>query len=118
MKGLLFALLIILPFIFGSYTLAQESNQNPSKLEKATLAGGCFWCLESAMEKLEGVIEAISGYTGGHTENPTYEQVSSGTTGHYEAVEVTFDPKKNNLSGNLGRLLEKYQSDRSLWSIR
>jgi peptide methionine sulfoxide reductase msrA/msrB len=94
MKGLLFALLIILPFIFGSYALAQESNQNPSKLEKATLAGGCFWCLESAMEKLEGVIEAISGYTGGHTENPTYEQVSSGTTGHYEAVEVTFDPKK------------------------
>lgn len=94
MKGLLFALLIILPFIFGSYVLAQESNQNPSKLEKATLAGGCFWCLESAMEKLEGVIEAVSGYTGGHTENPTYEQVSSGSTGHYEAVEVTYDPDK------------------------
>jgi len=93
MKGMLLALLILWPFILGSSVSAQEPVQNAPKLEKATLAGGCFWCLESAMEKLEGVIKAISGYTGGHTENPTYEQVCSGTTGHYEAVEIIYDPE-------------------------
>ncbi|MFO7783366.1 MAG: peptide-methionine (R)-S-oxide reductase MsrB [Thermodesulfobacteriota bacterium] len=63
-------------------------------LKRATFAGGCFWCMESDFEKVEGVIEAISGYTGGHVENPTYEQVSAGTTGHVEAVEVYYDPSK------------------------
>lgn len=63
-------------------------------LEQATFAGGCFWCLEADMEKVEGVLEAVSGYTGGHVADPTYEQVSSGTTGHLEAVQVTFDPEK------------------------
>ncbi len=63
-------------------------------LEKATFAGGCFWCLEADFEKTEGVVEAVSGYTGGQTADPTYEQVSSGTTGHLEAVQVTFDPEK------------------------
>lgn len=61
-------------------------------LEKATFAGGCFWCMEAALEKVEGVIEVISGYTGGETPNPTYGEVSTGKTGHYEAVEVLFDP--------------------------
>lgn len=65
-----------------------------TKLEKATLAGGCFWCLEPPFEKLEGVKEVIPGYTGGHKENPTYEEVSSGKTGHTEAVQVIFDPSK------------------------
>ena len=60
--------------------------------EKATFAGGCFWCMEAAFEKVEGVIEAISGYTGGITVNPTYDEVSTGKTGHYEAVELIFDP--------------------------
>jgi methionine-S-sulfoxide reductase len=65
-----------------------------SNLEKATFAGGCFWCTESLFEKVKGVKEVTSGYTGGHKENPTYQQVSSGTTGHAEAVEILFDPKE------------------------
>lgn len=61
---------------------------------QATFAGGCFWCIEAAFEKLDGVKEAVSGYTGGQKENPTYEEVCSGTTGHLEAVRVTYDPSK------------------------
>jgi len=66
----------------------------PTRTETAIFAGGCFWCLEADMEKLPGVIAAESGYTGGHTANPTYEQVSSGGTGHTEAVRVSYDPAK------------------------
>jgi len=61
---------------------------------KATFAGGCFWCTEAAFQELDGVIEAVNGYTGGRAENPTYEQVCSGNTGHYEATEITYDPEK------------------------
>ena len=61
---------------------------------KATFAGGCFWCLESDFKKFEGVIEAVSGYIGGDTENPTYQEVSLGGTGHAEAVQVHYDPAK------------------------
>jgi len=64
------------------------------KHELATFAGGCFWCMEKPFEQHEGVISVVAGYTGGHTNNPTYEEVSSGTSGHLEAVEVTFDPEK------------------------
>jgi peptide-methionine (S)-S-oxide reductase len=60
--------------------------------EKATLGGGCFWCLEAVFEQVEGVTGVQSGYTGGATRNPTYEQVCSGRTGHAEVVQVTFDP--------------------------
>jgi peptide-methionine (S)-S-oxide reductase len=62
-------------------------------MEKATIAGGCFWCTEAIFKRLKGVDSAISGYTGGQTENPTYEDVCSGTTGHAEAIQITFDPK-------------------------
>ncbi len=61
-------------------------------LEKATFAGGCFWCLVEPFDTRPGIEKVISGYTGGHTENPTYEEVCSNTTGHYEAVQITFDP--------------------------
>jgi peptide-methionine (S)-S-oxide reductase len=63
-------------------------------LAKATFAGGCFWCMEPPYDKLEGVISTTSGYTGGEAKDPTYEQVSSGGTGHAEAVEVIYDPDK------------------------
>jgi len=63
-----------------------------SALRQATFAGGCFWCIEADFKKLNGVVEVISGYTGGKEENPTYNQVSSGATGHVEAVQVTYDP--------------------------
>ena len=56
------------------------------------MAGGCFWCLDAVYRTLRGVSEVISGYTGGHTQNPTYEQVTTGTTGHAEAVKVVYDP--------------------------
>lgn len=63
------------------------------RLEKATFAGGCFWCMVKPFDQWDGIHEVISGYTGGHVENPTYEQVKTGTTGHYEAVQITFDPE-------------------------
>ena len=64
------------------------------KQEIATLAGGCFWCVESDLEKIPGVLSVVSGYSGGTTKKPTYKQVSSGKTGHIESVRVTFDPEK------------------------
>ncbi|MDK2792236.1 MAG: peptide methionine sulfoxide reductase msrA/msrB [Deferribacteres bacterium] len=85
MKKIIFLTITI--FIFSGLAMAKV-------YEKATFAGGCFWCIEEAFEKIDGVIEAVSGYTGGHVENPTYRDVSSGYTGHFEAVEVTYDPLK------------------------
>ena len=66
------------------------------KMEQATFAGGCFWCTEAAYKELKGVESVVSGYTGGSKENPTYEEVSSGTTGHAEAVQITYDPAQVN----------------------
>ncbi len=74
--------------------MTEMTSDKPGKTLTATFAGGCFWCTESDFEKLEGVKEGISGYTGGHVENPTYEEVSSGSTGHVEAVQVIYDPEK------------------------
>jgi peptide-methionine (S)-S-oxide reductase len=73
----------------GTPALARAAS-----LEKAIFAAGCFWCTEAAFQDVPGVVSAVSGYTGGKVDNPTYEQVSSGRTGHAESVEVTFDPSK------------------------
>jgi peptide-methionine (S)-S-oxide reductase len=73
---------------------AAKGQTSSDRLAKATFAGGCFWCMEPPFDKLDGVISTTSGYTGGHKENPTYEEVSSGTTGHAEAIQIVYDPGK------------------------
>ena len=78
----------------ASFAVAAPAPKVPPGDEVATFAGGCFWCMESDFDKVPGVVATISGYTGGFIANPSYEQVSSGTTGHAESVEVIFDPKK------------------------
>ncbi len=80
----------------GGMTMAAEtsSTDRAAQLEKATFAGGCFWCMEPPFERLPGVVSVTSGYTGGPEKNPTYEQVSSGSTGHCESVEIAYDPAK------------------------
>jgi len=65
-----------------------------SKKDIATFAGGCFWCMEPPFDKLDGVISTTSGYTGGHQVDPTYKQVSAGSTGHTEAIQIEYDPAK------------------------
>jgi peptide methionine sulfoxide reductase msrA/msrB len=90
-------LLAALSFLLGATAFTTELEldmKNEVSTERAILAGGCFWCVESALEQLDGVEKVISGYTGGDEINPNYKQVSSGSTGHTEAVEVYFDPQK------------------------
>ncbi len=69
-------------------------DKEPQTIKKAIFAGGCFWCMEPPFEKLPGVVSVVSGYTGGTVKNPSYEQVTSGITGHLEAVEITYDPEQ------------------------
>ena len=64
-----------------------------NNLETATFGGGCFWCTEAVFDNVEGVKDVVSGYSGGHKENPTYQQVCGETTGHAEAVQIKFDPE-------------------------
>ena len=80
--------------IAGLLCLAAVGAADAQELAKATFAGGCFWCMEPPFDALDGVVSTTSGYTGGHTANPTYEQVSAGKTGHAEAVEIVYDPRK------------------------
>lgn len=74
--------------------LAMPGVAGAAELAKATFAGGCFWCMEPPYDKLDGVVSTTSGYIGGRTQNPTYEAVSAGGTGHAEAVEIVYDPAK------------------------
>lgn len=85
-------LVIVGSWLFGNkmQVLAEINNST----ETAIFAGGCFWCMEPPFDKLDGVTATVSGYSGGHTENPTYKKVSHDDTGHYEVLEVTYDPTK------------------------
>lgn len=97
-KKIVIRFLIIITFVFSFFVEGEdqkgEIKMEKEVLEKATFAGGCFWCIESAFDEIQGVKEAVSGYTGGKTEKPTYIEVSSGKTGHYEAVQVIFNSNK------------------------
>jgi len=79
---------------------------NAKNLSKAYFAGGCFWCMEESFERLEGVKEVISGYSGGITENPTYREVTYGDTGHFEVVEIIYDEEKNFLRKIIKKFLD------------
>lgn len=108
MKRYIFSFFAVFLFSCGnnaqekSVTKPEIANAEPVEvpaedgLEKAYFASGCFWCVEVIYESIEGVQEAISGYSGGHTKNPTYESSNTGRTGHAEAVEVIYDPKTVN----------------------
>lgn len=95
-------LLIIIGLLLGTLATSINDCSAASKQEKATFAGGCFWCMEAPFDKLEGVVSVTAGYTGGTVRKPTYEQVSAGGTGHAEAVQIVFDPARVSYS----RLLE------------
>lgn len=82
-------LLVLLQFAITPLAHADEAD-----LARATFAGGCFWCMEPPYDEVDGVVETISGFSGGHVENPTYEQVVRGGTGHLEVVQVVYDPKR------------------------
>jgi peptide-methionine (S)-S-oxide reductase len=89
-----FMRLLAVPLILGLAGQAPAPSPAVPKSAVATFAGGCFWCMEGPFESLPGVSSAVSGYAGGQKKNPTYEEVSAGTTGHAEAVEVRYDPRK------------------------
>jgi peptide-methionine (S)-S-oxide reductase len=86
--------LLALPLVLTVALLAPTHAGAQSNLAKATFAGGCFWCMEHPYDELDGVVSTTSGYIGGHKANPTYREVSPGTTGHAEAVQVVYDPSK------------------------
>jgi len=101
MKTIVIVIIVVAAVFFASHVVQSTDaktetpmNAKPKKTHTAVFAGGCFWCTESDFEKVAGVLEVISGYTGGRTVNPTYEQVSAGGSGHVEAVQVVYDPEQ------------------------
>ena len=114
MKKIVLIMLLNTAFFLsaGGQQDAAENSDKPSlddvrndrSLSIATFAGGCFWCTEADFEKVPGVVEAVSGYSGGSVENPTYEQVSSGSTGHIEAIQVYYDPDRVSYTQLLDKL--------------
>jgi len=101
MKAIMITAVSITVLFLSVFAVNSMDNHSEKKAMKKTInaktavfAGGCFWCTESDFEKVDGVIEAVSGYTGGHDESPTYENVSAGKTGHLEAVQVSYDPSR------------------------
>ncbi len=102
MKKMIGVFLALLPFSFcakeKTVIVPKSIEKNNMEIQKdwdvATFAGGCFWCTEAVFLQLDGVTKVVSGYIGGRTLNPTYQEISGGMTGHAEAIEITFDPKK------------------------
>jgi peptide-methionine (S)-S-oxide reductase len=96
LKSLLLGSLVLSNTLKDPANMSKQENQtitSPQGKEVVTLGGGCFWCIEAIFEELHGVEQVESGYSGGRADDPTYEQVCAGTTGHAEVVQVTFDPK-------------------------
>jgi len=100
----LVSLLVGVTAVAATAPRADSAEMPSDQLEKATFAGGCFWCMQHPFDELEGVVSTQVGYTGGREAGPTYEQVSSGTTGHCEAIEVVYDPA----TVSYARLLEVF----------
>lgn len=100
-KGVLAGVFVLALGLFGPQGRSQTTNKSESgksmkagNLEQATFGAGCFWCTEAVFQRLEGVVSVESGYSGGNVPNPTYEQVCTGTTGHAEVTQITYDPAK------------------------
>ncbi len=102
MKVLLRVMTVAVISLFAAYGVPVKVAA--AALETATFAGGCFWCMEAPFDKMPGVVSVTSGYTGGTTRNPTYAEVSAGSTGHAEAVQIVFDPARI----DYGRLLDVF----------
>jgi len=94
MIALLFSFIAATTVVAGNDSMKKTTETATGKFEKATFAGGCFWCMEAPFDKLPGVVSVTSGYTGGNMKNPTYKQVSAGGTGHAEAVQIVYDPTR------------------------
>tara|TARA_B110000467_G_scaffold134167_1_gene130377 strand:+ start:7082 stop:7699 length:618 start_codon:yes stop_codon:yes gene_type:complete len=94
---------LVFMLIFSTISLQQKGKELMSKqlLEVATLGGGCFWCVEAVFERVEGVVDVVSGYAGGHKKDPTYNDITKGNTGHAEVCQISFNPSEISFEGIL-----------------